>query len=1490
MKTFRSLKTRIHHKSTVESNTKAPASSKQAFRTTLNAAETCIRLLKELSDAVPFIGIAASAGVFIIEQCKRYSDNSQSFEELLNSVKSLDRLLSPYKAGDLTLTSEVTKSLELFDTAISDIRSEVERLQSSNRLAQFVNSAANESQVTDLIQKVKNAIDRIMLASLLDVSRGVREATRGIKDIALSQSLLSLNPVHGARYNCIDRDQCLDGTRVSVLDDIQRWFDKGEEQIYWLNGAAGMGKTTIALSVAHRLHSNPQLLLATFFCSRESVDRKNPGLIFPTIACQLASWNHEFQDILVEVLAHYPYVGSALPHEQFQKLIVEPLEKLNPPTTVALVIDALDECDGERASEKILLALLQHVHSTPSLKVFVSCRPAAYVEDLLSSGEHRRMFKLHHVPTGIVNDDLRLYYRQRLEGIRVAKKLGSTDWLTEELIEKLVVQAAGLFIFAVTVCKYIDSRGDARRQLEHITSLTKGKYDNALSIDMLYTEVLSAALQKIPDSRDRRDFARILASVVHAQQPLTINALGQLLGLEPSIVYDLLRDVHSILFVPNEFGALSDEVVHIFHASFPDYMTARNRVGEEVPSIYINSQSHQLEMSLCCLRCLNRELKRILPLSKDPSPLDTDQCHLLLQTHISKALSYAIIYWADHFSSTVPDKLRDEGDPLLEELQQFAGGKLLFWFECICLLNASEIVIRILVKGKNALMSLLSARGFHKHPTLQLLEDAYHAANEFFPILQAAYAKHIYLTFLLFLPQETSLYRHYSHHLPPDWKVTGQQRRTRNPLVRSLGLSPFSDTVTFSPDERNILDVDYYMASANILSSVQLAISQILPESPVFSAWDYEKIPGVDAPFPKIVSNNLQPGMVSTIWLPSGKIVSCCTLLSDIEMPHRCYCYVSLWDSETGAHIRLLHKTMEGTNMFLPVIKASPDFRYVGYSNPSVQLFWDTETWDEIIFLSSHTRFYRCFAVSNTHYLVGTEIRDVSRESLVISNLDIEPQQVASCVFSWDGQVIVLGLISGFVEVWRVASSSEMVANLQLSSIADYSGALPLPSLASSPRSNFIVVCFGTELYLLLIANDSIACAGYCKSPYSAHLRAVSYSPGGQFVACRDNNGLVHVWSTEAILDPTLDLNTSRDESTPGSTSCLTYMADSRLCLSGAHDGTLSIWECDTGSLVQTWAAQINVIAVSASSDGRFIASSGLKETRIWSLPKMDCPDSKLKPQLELIIAAPPETVGFIPAICAVTFSSDSTMLAIVTGFIVDIWKLTESKWQRYTQLKTSLTRFVPNDDAPVVDDFIQGSSSLLRALRFNYQWLAHFYHKLHVRAPFYLRRQISETEYEKSLQQCRSAFEWWKLSEGNSTIANTSHSQLYFSLDGKYILVPSGIYEIATGQELANHEMILQPWEDDKSKELEVKYFWKTEREYYRRNGIFKTLHPIFHHRPNWIADTEGHLCFWVPESHFRGKWLWYSCASDGDRFAFISRDDSNLIFIHVPGVGTTE
>ena len=84
---------------------------------------------------------------------------------------------------------------------------------------------------------------------------------------------------------------CLSGTRESVLDEIMQWAeDPQESPVFWLNGLAGTGKSTIAQMVA-----NNGDLGAGFFCSWDYLDHKELKNIFPTLAYQLHAVTQHFE-------------------------------------------------------------------------------------------------------------------------------------------------------------------------------------------------------------------------------------------------------------------------------------------------------------------------------------------------------------------------------------------------------------------------------------------------------------------------------------------------------------------------------------------------------------------------------------------------------------------------------------------------------------------------------------------------------------------------------------------------------------------------------------------------------------------------------------------------------------------------------------------------------------------------------------------------------------------------------------------------------------------------------------------------------------------------------------------------------------------------------------------------------------------------------------------------------------------------------------------
>jgi predicted alpha/beta-fold hydrolase len=106
---------------------------------------------------------------------------------------------------------------------------------------------------------------RISLLDLLSRLRSVKEA---FYDHASSAS-----------------EMCMDGTRQTLLAELTAWFENAEPsapRVFWLNGLAGTGKTTVARTMADWAHQRGRLA-ATFFFSRNIDATRVPSAIIPTL-------------------------------------------------------------------------------------------------------------------------------------------------------------------------------------------------------------------------------------------------------------------------------------------------------------------------------------------------------------------------------------------------------------------------------------------------------------------------------------------------------------------------------------------------------------------------------------------------------------------------------------------------------------------------------------------------------------------------------------------------------------------------------------------------------------------------------------------------------------------------------------------------------------------------------------------------------------------------------------------------------------------------------------------------------------------------------------------------------------------------------------------------------------------------------------------------------------------------------------------------------
>jgi NACHT domain len=170
----------------------------------------------------------------------------------------------------------------------------------------------------------------------------------------------------------------------------------------------GTGKSTIAKTVCRRAKERCRLG-GSFFCCHYSEGQRDEKKIIPTIAEQLCRNVEGFGSELLK-LSHLEDVGLS-PWQQLKELIVDPLSRLSKSiSTIVVVIDALDECEGNKAAYNFVLALSGIIAEIPDFRVLITSRPE---REILNAFERQLLAKLTNllpldwVPRTEVDGDIR---------------------------------------------------------------------------------------------------------------------------------------------------------------------------------------------------------------------------------------------------------------------------------------------------------------------------------------------------------------------------------------------------------------------------------------------------------------------------------------------------------------------------------------------------------------------------------------------------------------------------------------------------------------------------------------------------------------------------------------------------------------------------------------------------------------------------------------------------------------------------------------------------------------------------------------------------------------------------------------------------------------------------------------------------------------------------------------------------------------------------
>ncbi|KAH7905122.1 hypothetical protein BJ138DRAFT_1073016, partial [Hygrophoropsis aurantiaca] len=598
-----------------------------------------------------------------------------------------------------------------------------------------------------------------------------------------------------AAFNSAHRSsppRCLPGTRVEILKDIFDWADQMTDtgSIFWVSGMAGMGKSAIAQTVAEKYDEQRRLAASFFFSKRES-DRSSTHNFVPTIVSHIITFIPALKPIIARVFEDDPLVLTKVLREQLTKLILLPLQELKSlfARPIVIVIDSLDECDGEKLVLELVSFLSQLVRDCTFLRIFITSRGESHIQRRFSDPTIAAVTHRQELHGYNANHDIQLYFRHTFQEISDQcmddMYILPHPWPSELELAALVNRASGLFIYATTVTNFINTTGqDPEKQLKIIFAhRTASNFEGSQFsvLDALYRDAISLPLYR-PEQT-----CHVLGIIRTVVSPLHIRALEEFIAPSDVAPGPVISKLRSVLMVPDDHT----QPIYIYHESFGDFLADHRRSKE----YFVDGQHYHSIIARRCLELMLNHLKRNICCISDPFLLNSEVQDLSdrRKTYMGDALCYAICHWSHHLAQISGGGGNED---LARLLRKFIGTSLLYWIEATSLLGVLENVSVMLDQTINFLKSYPY---FIYATSLNLLEDANHLVlMYFYPINQSALQ--IYHSALPFTPLSTQIRKIYQKELAGGIAVQYGLTDNWNACVQEIPVTGRISSIAFSPD------------------------------------------------------------------------------------------------------------------------------------------------------------------------------------------------------------------------------------------------------------------------------------------------------------------------------------------------------------------------------------------------------------------------------------------------------------------------------------------------------------------------------------------------------------------------------------------------------------------------------------------------------------------------------------------------------------------
>ncbi|KAJ7619034.1 WD40-repeat-containing domain protein, partial [Mycena rosella] len=822
------------------------------------------------------------------------------------------------------------------------------------------------------------------------------------------------------------------------------------------------------------------------------------------------------------------------------------------PHTLVLVIDALDELDGEDATKDLLRRLVV-VMPNLCIKLFITSRPERHIRPHFDTqADLRCVLRLHDIEDNIVTADISLHLTNRLDSIRADSSMPS-EWASPADIGALTRRAGKLFIYAFTAVKYIgENPGNRLQALVSMKMDTKGPLTRPL--DKVYSHILSEAMDQ--DRHESSEIAltkQILAAVLTVRQPLSVTSLSGLLGVPAQQVKAMLDRLHAVIHVPenNNEGVLSP-----FHASFGDFLTTTGRVSDEM---LINPLAAHTALFEDCIRVMGSELH--FNVSNCPTSYFPNTYHEL---STSALLQYVCLYWPHHIAAASaaesPDVEVFITSSHLNSLQDIFLPKFLFWVEVLSAINQASVASRLI-------RTALTAKCFARAPLemTEFLGDANEFVVSSMEAIETSVA-HIYLSALPCLRPTSKVAEAFwpKFDRVPRVHPAGIQRRRDATLilqghdngVNCIAISADGAHIVSGSEDHTIRVWDARTGEP-VMEPIQGHTEWVF--SVAFSSDGAHIVSGSDDRTIRVWDARTGEAVMEPIWGHTDRVWSVAFLPDGAHITSGSDDHtIRVWDVRTG---KATMEPIQGHTDFVLSVVFSPDgARIASGSVDRTIRVWDAKTGEAIMEpIQGHTDWVQSVAFSpdGAHIASSSDshtirVWDVRTGKAVMEPIQGHTEWVFSVAFSPDGARIASGSADRTIRVWDARTGEAIMEPIQGHTDC-------VSSVAFSPDGARIASGSDDRTIGVWDARTGEA----VMEPIRGHtdwVRSVVFSPNGARIASGSDDHTIRVWNArtgEPVMKPI--------QGHENGIFSVAFSPDGAHIVSGSEDRTIRVWDARTG-------------------------------------------------------------------------------------------------------------------------------------------------------------------------------------------------------------------------------------------------------------------------------------------------------------------------------------